>query len=114
ERGGTVGPELTTVAGTRDPKFIIESILDPSKVIASGYEAVLIITKAEQYVTGIVKREDAATVEVADSQGSVQKVAKSDIKQRAPQTTSLMPGNLKEILTVEEFHDVLAFVLSLR
>mgnify|MGYP001567440565 FL=1 len=114
ERGGTVGPELTTVAGTRDPKFIIESILDPSKVIASGYEAVLIITKAEQYVTGIVKREDATTVEVADSQGSVQKVAKSDIKQRAPQTTSLMPGNLKEILTVEEFHDVLAFVLSLR
>jgi putative heme-binding domain-containing protein len=114
ERGSTVGPELTTVAGTRDPKFIIESILDPSKVIASGYEAVLIITKVEQYVTGIVKREDATTVEVADSQGGVQKVAKSDIKQRAPQTTSLMPGNFKEILTVEEFHDVLAFVLSLK
>ncbi len=114
ERGGDVGPELTTVAGTRDPKFIIEAVLDPSKVIASGYEAVLIITKAEQYVTGIVKREDATTVEVADSQGKIQRVAKSDIKQRAPQTTSLMPGNFKEILTVEEFHDVLAFVLSLK
>jgi len=114
ERGGDVGPELTTVAGTRDPRFIIEAVLDPSKVIASGYEAVLIITKAEQYVTGIVKREDATTVEVADSQGKVQRVAKSDIKQRAPQTTSLMPGNFKEILTVEEFHDVLAFVLSLK
>jgi len=114
ERGGDVGPELTTVAGTREPKFIIEAVLEPSKVIASGYEAVLIITKAEQYVTGIVKREDATTVEVADSQGKVQRVAKSDIKQRAPQTTSLMPGNFKEILTVEEFHDVLAFVLSLK
>ena len=29
-KGGTVGPELTGVAGTRDPRFIIESILEPS------------------------------------------------------------------------------------
>ncbi|MBI4629163.1 MAG: hypothetical protein HY729_10665, partial [Candidatus Rokubacteria bacterium] len=48
------------------------------------------------------------------SQGRFQKVAKSDNKQRAPQTTTLKPGTIKEILTVEEFHDVLAFVLSLR
>lgn len=114
ERGGTVGPELTTVAGTREARFIMESILDPSKVIASGYEAVLIVTKGEQYITGIVKREDATAVEVADSQGGVQKIPKRDIKQRAPQTTSVMPGNFKEILTVEEFHDVLAFVLTLK
>ena len=114
DRGGDVGPELTTVAGTRDPRFIVESVLDPSKVIASGYETVLIITQKDQYVTGIVKTEDAASVEVADSQGKLQKVAKSDIKQRAPQTVSMMPGNFKEILTVEEFHDVLAYVLSLQ
>ena len=113
DRGGNVGPELTTVAGTRDPRFIIESILDPSKVIASGYETVLIITRKDRYVTGIVKKEDAASVEVADSQGKLQKVAKADIKQRAPQTVSMMPGNFKEILTVEEFHDVLTYVLSL-
>jgi len=113
-RGGSVGPELTTVAGTRDPVFIVESILEPSKVIASGYETVLIITKSDQYVTGIVKREDATTVEVADSQGRIQKVARADIKQRTPQTVSMMPGNFKEILTVEELHDLLAFVLGLK
>jgi putative heme-binding domain-containing protein len=113
-RGGDVGPELTAIAGTRDAKFIIEAILDPSKEIASGYEPILIITRNDRYVTGIIKKEDAAAVEVADSQGKIQRVARADIKQRTPQTTSLMPGNFKEILTVEEFHDVLAFVLTLK
>jgi putative heme-binding domain-containing protein len=113
-KGGKVGPELTQVAGTRDPKFIIESILDPSKEIASGYEPVLVITKEGRYVTGIVKTEDASTLEVVDNQAEIKRIPKVQIQQRAPQKTSLMPGNFKEILTVEEFHDVLAFVLSLR
>lgn len=114
DRGGKVGPELSQVAGTRDPKFIIESILDPSKEIASGYEPVLIVTKDNRYITGIVKKEDAAQVEVMDNQAEIQKIAKAEIQQRAPQKTSLMPGNFKEILTVEEFHDLLAYVLTLR
>ncbi len=113
-RGGKVGPELTQVAGTRDPQFIIESILDASKEIASGYEPVLIVTKEGQYVSGIVKKEDAATVQVVDNQGEVKTIPKAQIQQRSPQKASLMPGNFKEILTVEEFHDVLAFVLTLK
>ncbi|MBI3108143.1 MAG: c-type cytochrome [Candidatus Rokubacteria bacterium] len=114
DRGGKVGPELTQVAGTRDPVFIIESILDPSKEIASGFEPVLIVTKDNRYITGIVRKEDPAQVEVMDSKAEIHKVAKAEIQQRAPQKTSLMPGNFKEILTVEEFHDLLAYVLTLR
>lgn len=111
-KGSDVGPELTGVAGTRDPKFIIESILEPSKVIASGYEPILLITTDGRYVTGVVRREDATVIEVADSQAEVHKVPKSEIRERSPQKTSLMPGNFGEILTVQEFHDVLAFLLT--
>ncbi len=114
DRGGGVGPELTHVAGTRDLKFIVESILEPSKQIASGYEPILVITKEGQYLTGIIKREDASTIEIVDNQGQVQKVSKDRIQQRAPQKTSLMPENFREILTVEEFHDVLAFLQTLK
>lgn len=114
DRGFDVGPELTQVAGTRDPRFIIESILDPSKVIASGYEPMLVITKTGQYVTGIVKKDAADGVEVVDSQGQLRRVATADIEQKAPQKTSLMPGNFKEILTVEDLHDLLAFLLTLK
>ncbi len=113
-KGGMVGPELTGVAGTRDLKFIIESILEPSKEIASGYEPILIITKDGRYVTGILKKEDANIVEVVDNQAETQRIPKGEIQQKAPQKTSLMPENFKEILTVEEFHDLLAFVQTLK
>lgn len=114
DRGGNVGPELTQVAGTRDLRFIIEAILEPSKEIASGFEPMLVITKEGQYLTGIVKKEDASGIELIDSQGQVSRVAKDRIQQRAPQKTSMMPENFREILTVEEFHDLLAYLVTLR
>jgi putative heme-binding domain-containing protein len=113
-KGGAVGPELTEVAGTRDARFIIESILEPSKEIASGYEPILVVTKEGRYLTGIIKREDANAIEIVDNQGQAHKVPKGQIQQRAPQKTSLMPENFREILTVEEFHDLLAFLLTLK
>lgn len=113
-KGGTVGPELTHVAGTRELRFIIESILEPSKEIASGYEPILVVTKEGRYLTGLIKKEDANTIEIVDSQAQVHKVSKGQIKQKAPQKTSLMPENFREILTVEEFHDLLAFLQTLK
>lgn len=113
-KGGQVGPELTHVGGTRDPRFIVESILDASKEIASGYEAVLVITRDGRYITGIVRREDAAAIEIADAQSQAHKVPKTEIAQRVPQKVSLMPGNFREILTVEELHDLLAYLTALR
>ncbi|MBI1726686.1 MAG: c-type cytochrome [Candidatus Rokubacteria bacterium] len=115
DRGGKVGPpDLTQVAGTWGPKFIVESILDPSKQIASGYESVLIVTREGRYVSGIVKKEDASIIEVVDNRAKIQRISKAQIQRRSPQKTSLMPGNFGEILTVEEFHDLLAYVLTLR
>jgi len=114
QRGGAVGPDLSGIAGTRDARFIIESILEPSKQIASGFEPILIVTTDDRYVTGIVRTEDARGVEVVDGEGRVTRVARARIRQRVPQQTSLMPENFREILTVEEFHDLLAFLLTLK
>lgn len=114
KKGEKVGPELTHVAATRTPQFILEAILEPSKEIASGFDSVLLQTKDGRLITGIVKTEDAASITVADSQGQLQKVAKAEIAERVPQKTSLMPGNFGEILTVKDFHDLLAFLMTLR
>ncbi len=111
--GGEVGPELTSVAGTRTPKFIVESVLDPSKEIASGYESILIVTKDGRYITGILKKEGEQTIEIADEEGTIQSIGTDIIAQKAPQTTSLMPGNFSEILTMQQFHDVLAYLMTL-
>jgi len=114
DRGATVGPELTGIGGTRDSSFIVDSILTPAKSIASGYETVLIVTRGGQMVTGIARGEDADAVVVVDAQGNAQRVRKSEIDKRVPQTTSLMPENYRELLTVAELSDLVAFLVSLK
>ncbi|MBI2368737.1 MAG: c-type cytochrome [Deltaproteobacteria bacterium] len=113
-KGGHVGPELTTVAGKRTVDQIVESILEPSKVIVSGYESILIITKDQRHLTGILKGEDGAGIEVMDKDGGIQKVPKNQIQTRALQTTSIMPGNFCEILTVEDLQNLLAYLITLK
>ncbi|MBI1734856.1 MAG: c-type cytochrome [Candidatus Rokubacteria bacterium] len=114
DRGGTVGPELTHVAGTRDIAFILDSILAPAKVIASGYETVRVVTHRGQILTGIPRDESPDELVLVDTQGRAQKIRKADIAKRAAQTTSLMPENFRDILTVAELQDLLAFLLTLR
>jgi putative heme-binding domain-containing protein len=113
DRGRAVGPELTHLAGTRDAAFILESILAPAKVIASGYETLLVVTRNGRILTGISRSEDADQVELVDPQGRPQHIRKSEIAKREPQPTSLMPENFGEILTVAELQDLLAFLLTL-
>lgn len=113
DKGGKVGPELTTVAGTRPIEFIIESIMDPSKEIASGFEPVLVITNDGRYITGVKKNEDDTMIEVAQATGEWIKIPKAEVSKIAPQKKSLMPGNFREVLTMKDFHDILAFLQML-
>jgi len=112
-RGGKVGPELTTLAGARSPEYIVESIMDPSAVIASGFEAILIITNDDEYVSGMKRGEDDTSVDVMIDTGDIVKVSKDNIAELTVQKTSTMPGNFRELLTMEQFHDLLAFLLTL-
>lgn len=112
-QGGKVGPELTNVAGSRTAQDIVESVLEPSKQIASGFEPFLVETKAGDFITGVKKGEDAESFEILDDQGEIRKIPKADIQAIVPQKISIMPGNFREILTMEQFHNLMAFLLTL-
>lgn len=116
-RGGQVGPELSHLAGTRTSQFIVRSILDPDADIASGFEQVLVIMNTGDQLDGIPLREDAASITVKKRQGNEfveVSLAKSAIAELVPRTTSMMPGNFSELLTVQQFHDLLAYLLTLK
>jgi putative heme-binding domain-containing protein len=113
-KGGTVGPDLTNVAGTRELPYIIESILDPSAVLVSGFEPYLIVTNDDEYITGIKKAEDDQSITLMMDDGKLLKLDKGDIQNLAPQKTSVMPGNFREILSIEEFHDLFAYLETLK
>lgn len=114
DKGGKVGPELTNVAGTRDIQYIVESVLEPSAQIVSGYEPFLVMTKDGQMIGGVKKAEDDTSVTLADNEGTLHKIPKDKIEKIKQQTKSLMPDNFRELLSVEEFHNLLAFLETLQ
>jgi putative heme-binding domain-containing protein len=113
DKGGEVGPELTSIAGTRTPQFIVKSIMEPSAEIASGFEPYLVATKDGRYISGVKKGEDETSITLGDQEGKLHPIPKSEIARMAQQKVSIMPGNLAEILTLEEFHHILAYLMTL-
>jgi putative heme-binding domain-containing protein len=114
EEGGTTGPELTNVAGTRTAQFIVDAILQPSVEIAGGYESVLIQTTDGRILNGVIGRETADSLWLADAEGIESALAVADIARRRVEETSLMPGDFAEAMTLTQFHDLLAYLQTLR
>jgi putative heme-binding domain-containing protein len=114
DQGGKVGPELTNVAGTRDLPYIIESVLQPSAVIVSGFEPFLIVTKDGEFIGGVKKAEDDKAVTIADNEGALHEVSKDNVEKMVQQKKSIMPDNFGELLSVGEFHDLMAFLQTLQ
>jgi putative heme-binding domain-containing protein len=112
-QGKAVGPDLTNI-GKKPPPYLVESILNPSAQIVPGYESVQIVTRKGRRITGIKQNEDNSTLQLVDSQGKLYTVLKDEIQQDEKCTTSLMPDNFQTTLTVQDFHDLLAYLLMLK
>jgi len=112
-KGGKVGPELSFVGTSRTREFLLESILDPKAVITVGYTSVLILTKNGKFLTGIKVNEDEQSLDIMNKEGHPVHVDKSLIKKFKTQKISIMPGNFKEILSMEEIRDILGFLTTL-
>jgi len=111
--GGTIGPVLDYAGTRRMPEFLLESILEPKAVITAGYSTVLILTKDRKFITGIKKFEDDSGVGIVDKEGKELFIRKEDIKKYKTQKISMMPGNFKDLLEVQEVADILAYLKSL-
>lgn len=114
DQGGDVGPELTSVAGTRTARFIVESILQPNNEIANGYQSILVQMNDGRILDGVLRRETTDSLWLGTSEGDVVALALGDVARRREQEVSLMPDNFAEILTVEQLHDLLAYLRTLR
>ena len=112
--GGQVGPELTMVAATRSVPFIVESILEPGATVASGFEQTMISLADWSEISGVKKEETDETLVIADTLGELHTIQKSEIDTMEEIPGSVMPENFGELLTVDEFHDLVSFVLTLK
>ena len=112
--GGDIGPDLSAVAGTRTAHFIVESMLQPSASIAGGYESVLIQTSDGRILDGVIRRETADSIWLVTADEVEYALAAESIARRRVQELSLMPGDFAELISVAEFHDLLAYLRTLQ
>jgi putative heme-binding domain-containing protein len=97
-----------------DRARLLESILEPSKVIEPAYVTHLVETRAGVVHAGLLVRRTGAEVVLRDAQGKVVTIPARDVEAVVPQPKSLMPELLVRDLTAQEVADLLAFLSSLR
>jgi putative heme-binding domain-containing protein len=112
--GGAVGPDLTAVSSRFTRQDILESILEPSKVLSEQYQNIIVTKKDGEDVIGrLVEETDRALVIVPDPlTGEKVEVPKNELQDRTPSNVSPMPEGLADILTREDILDLLAYLES--
>jgi putative heme-binding domain-containing protein len=113
--GGAVGPDLTGLAGRFSPRDILESVLEPDKVISDQYAALEITTSSGKTVVGRITNYGGGEVTVntnmQDPNATVA-VKSGEIESMTSSKTSMMPAGLLNTLHEEELLDLMAFLLS--
>jgi quinoprotein glucose dehydrogenase len=111
--GGEVGPDLTGIGSRQKRDYLLESIVNPNKEIAKGFETVVLTLTNGKIVTGIVKSEDAKEVRLITAEGQLVAVPKKQIDERLA-GRSAMPDDLMRFLSRSELRDLVEFLASLK
>ncbi|HEV3255546.1 MAG TPA: HEAT repeat domain-containing protein [Gemmataceae bacterium] len=111
--GGEVGPDLSKVGAQQKREYLLESLIDPNKQIAKGFETVVLSLTDGQFVTGIVKTEDARQLRLITAEGQVLTVAKDQIDDRA-QGKSAMPQDIAKFLSKDDLRNLVEFLAGLK
>jgi putative heme-binding domain-containing protein len=113
--GGIVGPDLTAVGSRFDARALLESIIEPSKVVAEMYRNVVLTTKAGVIWEGRIVSEDDKSVVIGTNPVDAdarRRVAKADIASRRESQLSSMPEGLLNTLSRDEVLDLMAWLVA--
>ena len=111
--GSLIGPQLDGI-GVRGLARVAEDILDSNRNVDGAFKTVTIVLSDGRVVTGLPRREEGASLVLADNTGKEFTIAVSEIEERVTSPLSLMPANFGEVLTPEQFADLMAYLLAQR
>ncbi len=113
--GGRVAPDLTGVAKRMNQTQLRNAIVNPSLLIARGYEVREIVTNDGTRIRGWSRSAAPGTVQLFDPDEELWTTYFiPDLQSNLAINESLMPGNLLDGLTDEENQDLMAFLDSLK
>ncbi len=112
EYGGTAGPGLAGIGSRMSRRELLESLLEPSAVLASGYGISTVKLDGDEVVAGFVMAEDAKTLELKTGKNDIRRIDKNLILERTD-APSAMPS-MKDLLSRREIRDLIEYLASLK
>ena len=112
-RGGDVGPNLTQIAKEKSREYLLESLVDPTKTIAKGFESVQIVDEDGKVFSGVLRAETADEIQLVTPEAQVMTIPKSRIDERTT-GKSAMPDDLAKKLSRREIRDLVEYLYSLK
>jgi putative heme-binding domain-containing protein len=111
-----VGPDLTQLSGDTTDVYLVEALLQPSKIIRKGFESVTVVTTAGKALPGRIVEDTPEKVVIQVSSDDLPRVtlAPSEIDEIAANSLSAMPDNLVDQLAGrDQFLDLVRYMIEL-
>jgi putative heme-binding domain-containing protein len=111
--GGLAGPDLTAVGSRFDRRALLESILEPSRIVAEVYRTVTVTMKSGVILEGRIVEEDSDRIVLATNPidpNERRRLLKTDFTSRSVSTQSSMPTGLLNTLSRDEILDLAAWL----
>jgi putative heme-binding domain-containing protein len=112
--GRDFGPDLSKLGERMKRDQILESLLQPSKVINQSYAAITAEMKDGTVHAGFVVQQGAHDITIKNATGQSVTLLKTNIRARAKIPGSLMPEGQLQFLTAQEVADVVSFLEGLK
>jgi putative heme-binding domain-containing protein len=112
--GGALGPNLTLIGRVRTRDALESAIREPSASVAAGYRTVSVVTPEGERIRGVIKGEDAFSIQMLDVRGRLRGYDKRDLVEVVREERSLMPAFGPDRLDDAELDDVVAYLGTLR
>ncbi len=108
------GPYLGAAGAKFTRDYLIESILEPGKVVAQGFQTESFRMKDGSMRLGFVTAEADGVVTLRDIAGVASTLRRADVAEQRTLPQSLMPAGLASGLTADEFAALVEYLVSLR
>lgn len=108
------GPYLGSAGSKFTREYLIESILEPNKVVAQGFRTRLFTMKDGTVHMGFVTAEEDGRIELRNIAGQAQTLSRAEVAKDEEVPQSMMPPGLVATLSVDEITSLIDYMASLR
>jgi len=113
--GGSTGPDLTGIAGRFSNRNLLESVIEPAKVVSDQYEKMQFQMIDGRVIEGRVINLNGDNLMVLTNMydpDSIVAVKRGEVEESQVSKTSMMPEGLLDTLTKDEILDLMAYLKS--